>query len=156
VTDTDLAALIAQYRAGLGAEITLLYRLEALADYQKAASEAGDLDALQRATDEREQTMSSLIGIEQELAVVRHTLSRAQDEARHLPGFEEAVELHRSAAALATRILSTDDESLRALASAEISRRETARALDHGEATLAAYRRALTPASGANLISRRG
>jgi hypothetical protein len=156
MTEVDLAALIAQYRAGLEAEISLLHQLEGLAERQRTTSEESNLEGLRRASDEREEVMSSLIGIEQGLAEVRRTLSTWRDQARGLGGYSETVTLHRTASELANRILAMDQESLQALAKAEMARRATAQALDHGEATLAGYRRALTSPAGAHLISRRG
>jgi hypothetical protein len=73
-----------------------------------------------------------------------------------LPGYGEAVKLHREAIALVSGILTTDGESLDALAAAERARRETARAMEQGETTLAAYRRVMTALPGATLVDRRG
>ena len=156
MTTIDLAALVAQYRAGLEAELVLLGRLEQVAERQRLTSESNDLVALQRASDEREQLMSSLVGIEQELAGVRTTLGNLRHEASQVAGFDETVELHREAKELVARILQTDGEAIRTLARAEFARRETVRTLEQGESTLAAYRRALTPLPSANLINRRG
>jgi len=87
---------------------------------------------------------------------VRQTLSRSRDEAKHVPGYPEAVRLHREAIALVSGILKTDEESVEALAAAELARRETARAIEQGETTLAAYRRVMTALPGATLVDRRG
>lgn len=156
MTTVDLAALVELYRAGVDAELVMLRRLESIADRQRSMSQSQDLDAFNRASDEREQLMASLVAIEEQLSEVRSILSQMREEARKIPGFEEVLALRRSAAALVARILETDGESLKALAAAEIARRAAAKALDHGEATLAAYRKALTPPPAANLINRRG
>jgi hypothetical protein len=154
--ESPLVALIEQYRAGLEAELIILRKLEQTAARQREASSTQDFSALNRAADERDELMAALVNIEGQLRVVRQTLSKSRDEARHLPGYTEAVKLHREAIALVTGILNTDDESLNALAAAERARRETARAMEQGETTLAAYRRVMTALPGATLVNRRG
>ena len=70
---------------------------------------------------------------------------------------EEVVELRQAAAELVTRILKTDQESMDALAAAELARRAAATSLEQGETTLAAYRRVLTPpVASASLLDIRG
>src|SRR6476646_5800964 len=110
--ESPLVALIEQYRAGLEAELVILRRLEQTAARQREASAARDLEALNRAADERDGLMAALVNIEGQLRVVRQTLSGSRDEARHLPGYREAVRLHREAIALVSGILNTDNESL--------------------------------------------
>ena len=156
MAESPLVALIEQYRAGLEAEIVILRRLEQTSARQREASAAEDLRALHRAADERDSLMAALVNIEGELRVVRQTLSKSRDEARHLSGYAEAVRLHREAIALVSGILKTDEESVEALAAAELARRETARAMEQGETTLAAYRRVMTALPGATLVDRRG
>jgi hypothetical protein len=154
--ESPLVALIEQYRAGLEAELVILRKLEHTAAHQRAASAAQDFGALNRAADERDGLMAALVNIEGQLRVVRQTLSGSREEARHLPGYAEAVTLHREAIVLVSGILNTDGESLDALAAAELARRETARAVEQGETTLAAYRRVMTALPGATLVDRRG
>jgi hypothetical protein len=156
MSESPLVALIEQYRAGLEAELVILQKLEQTAARQRDASAAHDLGALNRAADERDGLMAALVNIEGQLRIVRQTLSGAREEARHLPGYAEAVRLHREAIALVSGILNTDSESLDALAAAELARRETARAMEQGETTLAAYRRVMTALPGATLVDRRG
>jgi hypothetical protein len=156
MSESPLVALIEQYRAGLEAELIILRKLEQTAARQREASSTQDFSALNRAADERDELMAALVNIEGQLRVVRQTLSTSRDEARHLPGYAEAVKLHREAIGLVTGILNTDDESLDALAAAERARRETARAMEQGETTLAAYRRVMTALPGATLVNRRG
>jgi hypothetical protein len=154
--ESPLVALIEQYRAGLEAELVILRRLEQTAARQRDASAAQDLAALNRAADDRDGLMAALVNIEGQLRVVRQTLSGSREEARHLPGYGEAVRLHREAIALVSGILNTDSESLDALAAAELARRDAARAVEQGETTLAAYRRVMTALPGATLVDRRG
>jgi hypothetical protein len=156
MAESPLVALIEQYRAGLEAELVILRRLEQTAARQREASAAQDLAALNRAADDRDGLMAALVNIEGQLRVVRQTLSASREEARHQTGYAEAVKLHREAIALVTGILNTDSESLDALAAAELARRETARAVEQGETTLAAYRRVMTALPGATLVDRRG
>jgi hypothetical protein len=156
MAESPLIALIDQYRAGLEAELVILRRLEQTAARQREASAVQDLGGLNRAADDRDGLMAALVNIEGQLRVVRQTLSASREEARHLPGYAEAVTLHREAIALVTGILNTDGESLDALAAAELARRETARAMEQGETTLAAYRRVMTALPGATLVDRRG
>jgi DNA-binding TFAR19-related protein (PDSD5 family) len=154
--ESPLVALIEQYRAGLEAELVILRKLEQSAAQQREASAAQDFGALNRAADERDGLMAALVNIEGQLRVVRQTLSGSREEAKHLCGYAEAVKLHREAIALVSGILTTDGESLDALAAAELARRETARAVEQGETTLAAYRRVMTALPGATLVDRRG
>src|SRR5205814_3406721 len=118
--------LIEQYRAGLEAEIVILRRLEETAACQREASAAHDLTALNRAADDRDGLMAALVNIEGQLRTVRQTLSNSRAEARHLPGYDHAVQLHREAIALVSGILRTDGESLGVLAAAELARRDAA------------------------------
>jgi len=154
--ESPLAGLIDQYRAGLEAEIVILRRLEQTAARQREASAAQDLAALNRAADDRDGLMAALVNIEGQLRNVSQTLSVSRDEARHLPGYADAVRLHSEAIALVSGILSTDGESLEVLAAAELARRDAARAMEQGETTLAAYRRVMTALPGATLVDRRG
>ena len=156
MAESPLVALIEQYRAGLEAEIVILRRLEQTAARQREASAAQDLHALNRAADDRDSLMAALVNIEGQLRLVRQTLSKSREEAKRLPGYPEAVRLHREAIALVSGILKTDEESVQALAAAELARRETARAMEQGETTLAAYRRVMTALPGATLVDRRG
>ncbi len=156
MTTPDLTRLIDEYRAGLEAEIAILRQLEETAGRQHAASTARDVDALCQAADERDRLMAALVTVEQQLRPVRRSLSEAKDAARHLPGYAEAVELHRAAIALVTDILRTDSSSVEALAAAELARRDLARAMEQGETTLAAYRRVMMTPPGATLVDRRG
>src|SRR5258708_7245861 len=128
MSESPLVALIEQYRAGLEAELVILRRLEQTAARQREASAAQDLGALNRAADERDGLMAALVNIEGQLRVVRHTLSGSREEARHLPGYGEAVRLHREAIVLVSGILNTDGESLDALAAPELARRPPPRA----------------------------
>ncbi len=139
--DSALAAFIEQYRAGLEAELAILRRLQRVANSQHEASDSHDIESLNIASNERERLMTALLSIEEPLRPIRLALSQARARARELPGYETALEMHSEALALVSAILKMDEESVEALASAERIRRDTARAVEQGETTLAAYRR---------------
>src|SRR6185436_16897850 len=88
VMEAAIAALIAQYHAGLEAELALLQRLEGIAARQREASEDGDMDALGIAGDERDQAMSALVVIEHELKPIRLELVAMREELKEVPAFE--------------------------------------------------------------------
>lgn len=156
MTDQDLPPLLEQYRAGLAAEIAILHKLQTVALHQHEATGAHDLGALERAADARDSLMLALVTIESNLRPVRDALSAAREEARQLDGYEDAAILHAEAMTLVAGILRRDTESLDALAHAELARREAVRAVEQGETTLAAYRRAMAALPGATLVDRRG
>jgi hypothetical protein len=152
----SLTSLIEQYRSGLEAEMTILQRIQHASERQHEAAAAHDLEALHKAADDRDALMAALVSIESELRDVRVTISKNRKDARPLPGYTEAAELHTRAMALAAKILKTDEDSKEALAKAEQARRDQARAVEQGETTLSAYRRVMSVPPGATLVDRRG
>ena len=157
MTRDDLSRLIERSRAGLDAELSLLHQLETVAAQQREASHAADFRALEHAADERDRLMRSLVMVEEGVRDVRKSLSEYRDTAARVPGYDTVVALHREASVLVNRILSTDRQSLTALADAELARRSAVAGLERGESTLAAYRRVLAPpVSSAALVDRRG
>jgi phage shock protein A len=101
--------------------------------------------------------MRGLVMVEEGVRDVRKTLSEFRQTASRLPGYETVAALHRDASQLVARILSTDRQSLTALADAELARRSAVAGLERGESTLAAYRRVLAPpVASAALVDRRG
>jgi len=153
----DLLALVAQYRAGLEAELALLRRLEELASRQRDASHRGDLEGLALVTDERDQVMASVVTIEHEIKPIRLTLLEQWQDLHGSPEFRELATLHRVAAALVSTIVASDQDSLEALKEAELARRFAARTLEQGETTLAAYRKVVAPPlAGASIVDRKG
>jgi len=148
---------MAQYRAGLEAEMVLLHRLEHLADQQRTASHDADFHLLNVVTDDRDRMMANLVRIEHELKPVRLMLLDRHAEVGELPEFKELIDLHRDAAALVTEIVGYDSDSLGALQEADLARRFAARSLEQGENTLAAYRRVVSPPlTAATLVNRKG
>jgi hypothetical protein len=153
----DVAALLAEYRAGLDAELALLDRLREFADLQREASHAGDLEALGLVSDARDGVMANLVTLEHQLKPIRLALANKAGELAGDPQFHEVAERHRDAAARVAAILMFDRESLESLKEAELARSFAARTLEQGETTLAAYRRVVAPhVSGAALVNRKG
>jgi hypothetical protein len=82
---------------------------------------------------------------------------RASRRRRNAAGDDAVAALHRRASNLVNSILSTDKQSLAALADAELARRSAIASVERSENTLAAYRRVLAPPVGsAGLVDRRG
>ena len=71
----ELAALVAEYRAGLDVEIVPLHRIENLAGQQRDASRAGDIPLLTAVSDQRDRVMASLVTLENQLKPMRLRLA---------------------------------------------------------------------------------
>ena len=156
MTVEELQPVIAQYRAGLEAEMSLLRRLRALAvaGHQETAAPG---EALTGIVDQREAVMASLVAIESQLKPLRATLVAHREALAEVPEFVAVSALHQEAAACVATIVGTDHESLTALQQAETTRQFAAAAVEKGEHTLAAYRRVVTPRlAQATLVNRRG
>lgn len=157
LTRDEIARLIEQYRAGLEAEIAILHQLADLAARQREHSRAAEFAALEHAADARDALMRSLVRLEEDMRDVRHLLMDQRDVASRIPGFDSVAALHREAAGMVNDILKTDQQSIGALADAELARRSAVASLERGENTLAAYRRVLAPpVTSAALVDRRG
>jgi hypothetical protein len=157
VTPDDLARLIEQYRAGIVAELNILEQLAEVSQRQREVTARGDLDRFNATADARDALMRSLVMIEEGLRGVRNSLTAHRDVASTLPGYDDVAALHHQAAERVAEILRADQESLSALADAELARRSAFANLERGETTLAAYRRVLAPpVASATLLNRRG
>ena len=157
MTADEVARLIEQYRAGLEAEMRLLEQLSDIASHQRTISYAGDFAALEHKADERDRLMRSLVKLEDDLRDVRRALAEHRQIASRLRGYPSVAALHKQAAELVNAILSTDKQSLTALADAELARRSAIASIERGENTLAAYRRVLAPPiTSASLVDKRG
>lgn len=157
MTHVDPLPLLSQYRAGLDAELALLHRLEAVAARQRDSTAAGDSDAVEAVTDQRERLMANLVVIEHELRPVRMALLEHRAALEGHDAFAAVAALHQHAAGLVATIIASDRESMAALQQAEIARRFAARSVEQGETTLAAYRRVIAPPlTGATLVDRKG
>jgi hypothetical protein len=157
MTDDQLARLIDLFHAGLEAERTVLRQLEHVAELQRDVTASRDFETFHTAADTRDRLTRSLVTLEEGLRPIRKTLEAHRSQASRLAGYGAATDLHKAAALQVARILSTDRDSLQALAEAEVARRTVLASLERGEATLTAYRRALSPpVSGAVLMNKRG
>jgi hypothetical protein len=156
LTRDEVVRLIEQYRAGLEAEIAILHQLADLAARQRDSSRAADFAALEQTADVRDRLMRSLVRLEEDMRDVRHALTSQRDLAARVPGFDSVAALHREAAGMVNDILKTDQQSIAALADAELARRSAVASLERGETTLAAYRRVLAPPVTSALVDRRG
>lgn len=157
MTPEALARLIEQYRAGLEAEMAILRQLEGVSTAQGALATGGDFGGFSSSADERDRMMQGLVAIEADLRVVRKQISEHRAAASQMPGFGEVAKLHRDAAHLVGRIIGTDEQSIAALADAELARRSAVAGIDRGETTLAAYRRVLAPPlASAKLVDKIG
>ncbi|HUU36498.1 MAG TPA: hypothetical protein VMW48_20675 [Vicinamibacterales bacterium] len=157
MTSRELADGLAQYRAGLEAEIALLVQLDAVAGRQRGVSARRDYEQLGVEGEERDRLTRTLVSLEQELQPMRAQLFSARDQVARHADYVQVLALRQRAAALVSRILTTDEESLQSLADAELARRAAVASLEQGETTLAAYRRVLAPSlQHAALVDRHG
>ena len=157
MTDGELRDGLAEYRAGLEAQIGLLEQLVQVSARQRGESARRDFEGLGAAGAERDRLTQALVTIENGLKDLRIRLAASRDRTVVLPGYREVVALRQQAAALVARMLATDEESIQALADAELARRAAVASLEQGETTLAAYRRVLSPTlAQASLLDRRG
>lgn len=157
MTRDDAARLLGQYSAGIDAELTLLRQLADVARSQREVTAAASFDAFNHVADRRDAIMRSLVTVEEGLRAVRVELTAHREVARTVDGYDEVVNRHREATDLVNAILATDQQSISALADAELARRSAMASLERGETTLAAYRRVLTPpAGGARLVDKVG
>lgn len=155
--DTALAQVLRDYGAGLRAELALLHQMDGLSKQLRQASEEGHLPDVTALAAQREHVAAALMNLEEQLRPLR---SRLADHAASLtadPAFREVSALHREAGALVATIMSADADTVRVLRDADDVRRSTTQALEAGEATLAAYRRSVSPAPRpAGLVDQRG
>ena len=153
----ELATVLADYRTGLDAELQVLSALEDTAIRQRALPHRASAEELSTLADIRQQQLSALSGLEQQLLPLRERINAHLDAVRHLPGFAGIADRHRRMQDLIASITRLDDESLEVLRQADQERRAAAQSLETGEATLAAYRRLLQqPQPSAGLFTQRG
>lgn len=149
--------MLAEYRAGLEAELALLRQLDGLAVRQTAAAASGDPAALRTIHEARDGVMRSLVSVEHELVPLRASLADARHQLAANREFQAVAALHTEAAQMVNRIIASDQQSMAALEQAELARRSAATAMEKGESTLQAYRRVIAPTTGnASLVNRRG
>jgi hypothetical protein len=157
VTRTEITDALTAYIAGLDAEIGLLRHIDALSAAQRQVPQSDDLGALAGFAERRSRVMAALASLEHSLHPIRAKIVEHLALARTLGPFDQAVQRHREAAELITRIMSTDRTLMALLDEALNVRRQLAHSLEAGGVTLAAYRRVLTPTIGsAGLVDRHG
>jgi hypothetical protein len=157
MTRDEAARLLEQYGAGIDAELTLLRQLADVAKDQREVTATANFQAFNSVADRRDTIMRSLVTMEEKLRALRVELTAHRDVARQVDGYDEVVSRHREATELVNVILSTDQQSISALADAELARRSAMASLERGETTLAAYRRVLSPpVSSAKLVDKVG
>jgi hypothetical protein len=101
--------------------------------------------------------MAGLVAVEHDIKPVRLQLWSERARASRLAGFDELIALHRKAGELVARIMSSDAATMEGLREAELARRFAAQTIETGEATLAAYRKVISPPlPSAALFGRRG
>jgi hypothetical protein len=152
-----LADALGRYAAGLDAELAILRQLDMLATRLNAWPVPTNTDALHREADERSRLLQALVVLEEDLRPLRARLADAHAIAKRLPGFSTVAARHRDAAAMVARILAVDSRSLDVLRQAEREQRQAVQAIEAGEATLAAYRRVVSPPpTSAAIVDERG
>lgn len=157
MTEVELATAIAQYRAGLETEITLLLQLQLIAGRQRRGTATRDFEQFAIESDARERVTRTLVKVEEGLRAIRDALSHGRTALLNHPSYQHILTLRHAAADLVAAILAADHDSLKALSDAELARRAAVASLERGEATLAAYRKVIAPPlSSATLLDRRG
>jgi hypothetical protein len=153
----ELQQAVDEYGRGLDAEIALLQQIERVSEAQRAATAANELSDLRSVSEHRAGLMLSLVSLEAQVRPVRARLAGKLPLLWRLDGFEALAARHRQAEELVHRILSGDHATLEALQDAERARRLAAQVIETGEATLAAYRKVISPPpASAGLVSERG
>ena len=140
MTRDRLLPLVEQYRAGLDAELMLLYRLQAIAVEQRRASQTGSIMDIDRAVDHRNRVLTTLVTLEREFKVLRQLLLAGRQALADLPAFQEVVDRHNEAVDLMADIIAVDRDSLDALKEAEQAGRVAGHVLEEGDSTCAADR----------------
>lgn len=157
MTRQELELTLDEFRRGLEAELALLRQLQAVAVRQRDVSDAHDFDRFQVVSDERDRLTRNLLAMESTLAETRAALAGWREQAADIPVYGTILALRQASTDLINDILTSDRESMRVLADAEVARRAALSSLERGENTLAAYRRVLAPpATNAGLLDSRG
>jgi len=75
----DLRPAVAEYRAGLEAEIAMLHQLAALAEREREVTGGAALSVLDEISDARDRMMASLVAVESQLQPTRRRLLESID-----------------------------------------------------------------------------
>jgi hypothetical protein len=155
--DRNLPSLLAAYRAGVERELDALERLETLAHAQLDAATRGDVDRVLELTKDRAVIWGEIDAEEAVLGAARVRLHERLGAARRVDGFDEVADRHRLACTRLDAIAEVDHRTLTQLEFDARTKRDLAKDLEAGEATLAAYRRVTSDAAAsAELVDRRG
>jgi hypothetical protein len=157
MTRRELEHTLAQYRAGLGAELALLHQLAALS---LAGRRADHLPAAERSalSDDRDRVIANIASIERDLAPVREALATSP---AGLDGGTAALDAvghqHRQARDLLEQIADADGHTIELLKNATREPLVNTGDGNEGRGSLAAYRRVIAPPlEGARIVDRRG
>ncbi len=157
MTRQELELALDEFRRGLEAELSLLRQLQAVALLQREVSDTHDFERFQSVSDERDRLTRNLLAMESGLAETRAALGGWREQAADIPVYGTVLALRQASTDLINDILTSDRESMRVLADAEVARRAALSSLERGENTLAAYRRVLAPPpTHAGLLDSRG
>lgn len=152
----ELRSLLAEYRAGLEAEMALLRQLDTLATRVHEATTASDYATLRGLYEARQTIMGHMVAVEAELKPLRASLAEKRQQLQRVPDFQAVAALHVEATKMVNQIIASDQGSLAALQNAEQARRAAVNATERGETTLQAYRRVIAPTPNATMVDRRG
>jgi hypothetical protein len=153
----NLRETLDAYRRGLEAEVPLLESLARTASDQFEASLNGDAVTLAACAARRESLMESLLVAETDLQRLRALVAANLPSAEPLEGFDAVQRLHRIAEHWIDEVQGHDIRTRAQLQQRELTRRAAAHTLDTGEATLAAYRKTLSPtAVRSSIVDRLG
>ena len=143
--------------AGLDAELAILQQVEALGAEQRAAWARNELLPLGPLATRRAALMHDLAAIENRIAPLRASLRADLESACRTPGYPAAEAKARDVQAFALRLMTADRTFLADLEASLAGRRREAHDLETGGATLAAYRRVVSPTvDSAALVDQRG
>jgi hypothetical protein len=157
-TEGTLDATIEAYRSGLDSELALLESMLQVAAAQDAASADGDTEALLALLTRRTSILTTLMDMERDLADRRALIAShlGRLSGARLP-FDDVRQRHQRAVERLAQIDAHDRRTLEHLARTDAARRDSSQMLDAAEATLTAYRKALSPLeSRTGLLDRLG
>ncbi len=155
MTRRELDQALAQYRAGLEAELQLLRQLAALSAAAQRPEPWSPPQAVALA-DDRDRVIASISSIEHGLTPLREVLTAAAPTGHGTARLNVIADLHLKARELLARIAASDRHTIELLMEARRARQGVEDA-GNGDATLHAYRRVVAPPlEGARIVDRRG
>ena len=154
----NLDDALTAYTAGLEAEAEILRQVEALAHNQRAMFGRGELIDLAGIAARRAELMHQLAAVDTRLEPWRTRIVANLTTARRSPAFAAAESRGQDVQDLVRRLMDHDRRLLTDLEATLEERRREAHDLETGGATLAAYRRVVSPspAQAGGLVDSRG